>query len=122
MGFEIGNKEAKKGDHKRQRMLTRRLMAALNEPIAILPADAPCEHRVIHSLISRAMEGDVPAVREIFDRVEGKVSQPVEVTKNPFGELSTDELNDLVQELKAGGEAGSAGDGAMGAGETPTLN
>lgn len=78
MPFEPGNQEAKKSDHSRPRRLTQRLIAALDgQPEeAILPG-ATCEHRVIHALLSKAMDGDVMAAREVFDRVEGKVTQPI---------------------------------------------
>ena len=34
--------------------------------------------RVADALVKRAEEGDVPAIREIFDRIDGKAAQPLE--------------------------------------------
>jgi hypothetical protein len=34
-------------------------------------------HRAARALIAKALEGDVPALREIGDRIDGKASQPV---------------------------------------------
>lgn len=32
---------------------------------------------VADQLVTKAMNGDVPAIKEIFDRVEGKAPQPI---------------------------------------------
>lgn len=34
-------------------------------------------NRVVHKLVEAAMDGKVDAIREVFDRVEGKATQPV---------------------------------------------
>lgn len=41
--------------------------------------------RVVHKLVSAAIEGEVAAIKEIFDRVEGKPMQAVELN----GEIGT---------------------------------
>jgi len=37
-------------------------------------------NRIVASLVRSAMEGKIDAIREVFDRVEGKASQAVEVS------------------------------------------
>lgn len=69
MPFEPGNQEGKKADHKKPRIITQKLIARLND------ADGAALDRVIAALLAKAQEGDVPAIREVMDRVEGKVPQ-----------------------------------------------
>jgi hypothetical protein len=71
MAFEPGNQEAKKANHKKPRIITQKLIARLND------AEGAALDRLISALIAKAQEGDVPAIREILDRVEGKVPQAV---------------------------------------------
>jgi hypothetical protein len=71
MPFEPGNTEAKKANHKKPRVITQKLIAKLND------ADGVALDRLLSALIAKAQEGDVPAIKEIFDRVEGKVPQAV---------------------------------------------
>ena len=71
MPFESGNQEAKKANHKKPRIITQKLIAKLND------ADGLALDRLLAALITKAQEGDVPAIREIFDRVDGKVPQAV---------------------------------------------
>lgn len=71
MAFEQGNQEAKKADHKKPRIITQKLIARLND------ADGAALDRLIAALIAKAQEGDVPAIREVMDRVEGKVPQGI---------------------------------------------
>ena len=33
--------------------------------------------RVVHALVDKALEGDVPAIREIAERIEGRVPTPI---------------------------------------------
>jgi hypothetical protein len=50
--------------------VTRALIAALEEcPPA---ADAPNLRRIVASLVGKAIDGDLAAIREIFDRIDGK--------------------------------------------------
>ena len=37
----------------------------------------PKLHRVANALIDKAIEGDVTAIKEVLDRVDGKVPQPI---------------------------------------------
>lgn len=71
MPFEAGNQEAKKANHKKPRLITQKLIARLND------ADGAALDRLLAALIAKAQEGDVPAIKEIFDRVDGKVPQAV---------------------------------------------
>jgi len=71
MAFEPGNIEAKKANHKKPRIITQKLIARLND------ADGAALDRLLAALIAKAQEGDVPAIKEIFDRVDGKVPQSV---------------------------------------------
>jgi hypothetical protein len=73
MAFQPGNQEAKKADHKKPRIITQKLIARLQD------AEGAALDRLIGALIARAQEGDIPAIREVFDRVEGKALQPVAV-------------------------------------------
>lgn len=72
MGFQPGNQEAKKADHKKPRIITQKLIARLQD------SEGAALDRIVAAIIARAQEGDVPAFREIMDRVEGKAPQPVE--------------------------------------------
>lgn len=71
MPFEPGNQQAKKADHKKPRIITQKLIAKLND------AEGKELDRLITALMNKAGEGDVPALKEIFDRVDGKVPQAV---------------------------------------------
>lgn len=71
MPFEDGNQEGRKANHKKPRIITQKLIARLND------ADGKELDRIITALFNKAAEGDVPAAKEIFDRVEGKVPQAV---------------------------------------------
>jgi ribosomal protein L17 len=54
--------------------LTQHIIAELNE----LTADQVTKARaLVRALITKAIDGDVPAIREVWDRVEGKVPQVI---------------------------------------------
>ena len=71
MPFEAGNQEAKKANHKKPRIITQKLIARLND------ADGAALDRMLAAIIAKAQEGDVPAFKEIMDRVEGKPAQAI---------------------------------------------
>lgn len=71
MPFEPGNQESKKANHKKPRIITQKLIARLQD------AEGAALDKIILALLAKAAEGDVPAAKEIFDRVEGKVPQAV---------------------------------------------
>jgi hypothetical protein len=67
------------GGQKRHKVMRNALMLALEREVA--DADGKMTKRinmVADKLVRRAMDdGDVAAIREILDRVDGKVAQPV---------------------------------------------
>jgi hypothetical protein len=75
MGFQPGNQEAKKANHGKRKLVTQQLISALNE--AAGERDVTMVRMVVDALIGKAAMGDVAAIKEIFDRVEGKALQPV---------------------------------------------
>ena len=54
---------------------TRALLAALEEPAP--GADVPNLRRIVDNLIGKAIDGDLSAIREIFDRIDGKAPAAV---------------------------------------------
>jgi hypothetical protein len=52
------------------RMVTRALIAALEETVA--GGDVTNLRHIVNSLVAKASDGDLAAIREIFDRVDGK--------------------------------------------------
>ena len=51
---------------------TRALLAALEEPAP--GAEVPNLRRIVDNLIGKAIDGDLSAIREIFDRIDGKAA------------------------------------------------
>ena len=49
-------------------------------------------------LIQRALKGDLSAIAMVRDTVGEKPAEKVEVTKNPFDELTADELRELIKQ------------------------
>lgn len=75
MAFQKGNKLAALGDHTRKRVLTQQLIAELNET----DADGVSRMRkIIRALVANAEANDNVAIKEIFDRLEGKPTTTVE--------------------------------------------
>lgn len=59
---------------KKRDFLTQHLLSELNE----VRPDQPTKAReLINALIDKAIGGDITATKEVFDRVEGKVTQPI---------------------------------------------
>lgn len=53
--------------------------------------------KIIEQLLKLAAKGSMRAIEQIFDRIDGRVSQPIEHS----GEINTNELSGLsVEELK----------------------
>jgi len=65
-GGQPGNNNAEKG---------RKWRDAINKAIA---RDKQALERVAKALILKAEEGDIPAIKELGDRIDGKVSQELE--------------------------------------------
>lgn len=57
---------------------------------------------VADALVTKALTGDVPAIREIGDRIEGKVVQAIESDVNVG---VTDTLGDLLARIALSGSA-----------------
>ena len=67
--FQTGNRLAALGDHSTPRAFKRELTVAVHET----DGDATKMRRIVVALIARAIAGDVLAIREIMDRVDGRV-------------------------------------------------
>jgi hypothetical protein len=50
--------------------VTRALVAALQESAP--DSNVPNLHRIVDNLVGKALDGDLAAIREIFDRIDGK--------------------------------------------------
>ena len=74
MPFQAGNQLSKRANHARPRIIQQHLIAALNE---VDTDNIPKLRRVVDALIAKAMEGDIAAIKEIADRVDGKVPQTI---------------------------------------------
>jgi hypothetical protein len=88
MPFEAGNQEAKKANHKKPRIITQKLIAKLQD------AEGAQLDRLLNALLKKGEEGDVPAIKEIMDRVEGKVPQAV------IGGEEDDPAINLIQRIE----------------------
>ena len=75
MGAPIGNQNAKEGRIWRD---------ALRR--AVLAEDGARLRRIADALVAKAEEGDVPAIKELGDRNDGKVAQPVGIGQDPDAE------------------------------------
>lgn len=71
MAFELGNQLAKNRD----RGTERRFKAALNQAIEKNKGRLDL---VAEALLDKAASGDVPAIKELADRLDGKVTQPID--------------------------------------------
>ena len=58
------------GSPRAARMVTRALIAALDETVA--GEEATNLRRIVDSLVGKAIDGELAAIREIFDRIDGK--------------------------------------------------
>lgn len=69
--------ETLKAGQKKRKILTEALVLALHRE-ALGPDSKPTKrlNLIADQLVKRALEGDVVAIREVFDRAEGKVPQP----------------------------------------------
>jgi hypothetical protein len=59
----------------RPRIITQNLISLLNE---VDPNDVPKVRRFAEALLAKAFEGDVAAMKEVADRVDGKVPQTLQ--------------------------------------------
>lgn len=82
MPFQPGNQLANKINKQRPRIITQNLIALLHE---VDPNDVPKVRRFAEALLAKALEGDVAAMKEVADRVDGRV--PVQVHGDPDNPL-----------------------------------
>lgn len=95
-----------KGGSARRDMLTQQLVSELNE--LDVAENVSKARKLVRTLIANAIGGDTQAIREIWDRVEGK---PVQINENHNitdpARLSDDDLARLLSERLLNGGAGS---------------
>jgi len=92
MAFQPGNKLAKRADHKRPKIFTAALIAALKKTDS---EDVEAIQRIADKLVALAAAGDVSAIKEVADRCEGKPPQFSTGDADEFRramDLSDDEL------------------------------
>lgn len=85
---------------------------ALRMEIAAAGEDLKALRKVAQALIAKAGEGDVAAIRELGDRLDGKPMQSVEVGKpGDFEQMSDDELEAFIagRENRTGRSSGGNG-------------
>jgi len=68
---------------------SKRLSAHLQKRIE----ERKLEPQLMDALLEKALTGDIPALKEVFDRLEGKPKQPLDVEANVTTK-SADELTD----------------------------
>lgn len=100
MPFAPGNQEAKKANHKKPRIVTQQLIAELNEAV-LGEADVIRIRRIVRKLVEKAEAGDIQAIKEIFDRVEGKPTAAVELTGADGEPLEPTTPRDLARAVLA---------------------
>lgn len=88
--------------------------------LAAAGEDRPTLRSIADSLIAKASEGDVQAIKEIADRLDGKPAQESTVTtvKHDVTDWSRAELVAVLNDAKAGGN-GAAKTNGRGNGSDP---
>ena len=74
MPFQAGNQLYKERGP-RARICAQRLIAELNETDA---NNISKQQRLANALLEKALEGDVAAIKEVMDRVDGRVPQQIQ--------------------------------------------
>lgn len=72
MPFQTGQSGNPKGRSGRDKFITQQMIAELKA------CDGAKLRKVVIALIDKAIEGDIPAIREVIDRAEGRAPQPIE--------------------------------------------
>lgn len=57
------------------------------------------EENLMNVLLDKALEGDLPAIKEVFDRIDGKAKQSIDIadiTDMRVDELTDKELTDIA--------------------------
>lgn len=70
-GFQPGNQLAKRGDHKRSRLVTQQIISSINEIDVKDPQKRTNLRVMIEALVQVAKTGDVKAIQFITERIEG---------------------------------------------------
>ena len=65
-GGQIGNNNATKG---------KRLSSVLQKRME----ERKDEDKLMNVLLDKALEGDLPAIKEVFDRIDGKAKQSIDI-------------------------------------------
>lgn len=100
MGAPKGNKNAEKG-----KIMSAKLRKRLEEREAI--------EQIADALITKAIDGDLPSIKEVFDRMDGKAPQETSVDFNDRTERdysNTEMASRLAWFIKYGTQSGSAED------------
>jgi hypothetical protein len=103
MPFQPGNQEAKKGNKAK---LYRR---ALLMELAAAGDDFKEMRQIARAHIDQAKTGDIAAIKEFADRLDGRAPQESTLNVNVAPEMSDDELARRIEELRGAGAI--AGDG-----------
>jgi hypothetical protein len=109
--FEKGNKGGgrKKGSVSLVYVLKKLLKKEIDikDPFTKAASKAQLREAVALALVTKALKGDVSAIKEIIERVDGKVLQKTEITSSikQIGEMSKDELLQEYQDCKKAVEA-----------------
>jgi hypothetical protein len=105
--FEKGKSGNPEGRPKGSKNLSTILREMLNEEVEVI-VDGKRERKkfqdiIIRKLIKKANSGNLRAIREIFDRVEGKARQFIEtnITAMPKPEAQSPDRNELLKEVQA---------------------
>ena len=94
--------------------------AALKHAIADAGTDRAALIEIAKALLAKAMDGDLAAIREVADRLDGKPAQSTELTINDrrsAAELTNDELADI-----AAGRGEGVAESPAGAGEPAAVH
>jgi len=80
--------------NKRKHLMTDALMVALNrEAEGIVDDDGKPTRKltqIAQRLVENAADGDMQAIKEVFDRTEGKAAQAIQLTGEDGGPVRTD--------------------------------
>ena len=54
----------------------------------------PLHERIVRAHVAKALDGDMPAVKELYDRVDGKVTDKTELSGPNGGPIETKDISD----------------------------
>ena len=98
-GNEAANGEAVGKSNGRRTVMTDALMKALHEEVSIVEGGKKKTKRlalIATKLAKKAQEGDVQAIKEIFDRTQGKAMQAMEHSGPEGGPMETKWIVEVV--------------------------